>query len=117
MYTWDITYLASAVKGQFYYLYLIEDIYSRKIVGYEVWDKECGELASALLQRTLLREQCFASLKMVHSDNGAPVKAQTLQTKMEELNLSGSPPAAGWVGGSYDNSYVESLFRTLKYRP
>ena len=114
VYTWDITYLASAVKGQFYYLYLIEDIYSRKIVGYEVWDKECGELASALLQRTLLREQCFGSLKVLHSDNGAPMKSQTLRAKMEELNISGSRSRPGV---SNDNPYVESLFRTLKYRP
>lgn len=57
--TWDITYLPAAVRGQHYYLYLIEDIYSRKIVGYEVYEQESGEKASQLLQRTLMREQCF----------------------------------------------------------
>ncbi|ENM3802571.1 transposase family protein [Vibrio cholerae] len=72
VYTWDITYLPSVVKGQHYYLYVIEDIYSRKIVGYDVYECECGELASQLLQRTLMREQCFNQPLVLHSDNGAP---------------------------------------------
>ena len=73
VYTWDITYLPSKVRGQHYYLYVIEDIYSRKIVGYEVYEHECGELASQLLQRTLVREQCFNQALVLHSDNGAPM--------------------------------------------
>ena len=40
---WDITYLAGAVKGLFYYLYLIIDIFSRDIVGWEVWEEESAE--------------------------------------------------------------------------
>ncbi|CAK2325911.1 transposase [Vibrio crassostreae] len=59
VYRQNVTYLPSKVRGQHYYLYVIEDIYSRKIVGYEVYEHECGELASQLLQRTLMREQCF----------------------------------------------------------
>jgi putative transposase len=43
LWSWDITYLASTVKGQFYYLYLFEDIFSRKVVGYELYEQECGE--------------------------------------------------------------------------
>jgi putative transposase len=42
LWSWYITYLASIVKGQFYYLYLFEDIFSRKIVGYEDYEQECG---------------------------------------------------------------------------
>lgn len=59
VYTWDITYLPSRVRGQHYYLYVIEDIYNRKFVGYDVYECKCGELASQLLQRTLMCEQCF----------------------------------------------------------
>jgi len=114
VYTWDITYMPSDVRGQHYYLYLIEDIYSRKVVGYEVYDRECGELASGLLQRTLLREQCFNQTLVLHSDNGAPMKSLTFKAKMEELGIisSYSRPRV-----SDDNPYVESLFRTLKYVP
>ena len=114
VYTWDITYLPSGVHGQFYYLYLIEDIYSRKIVGYEVHERECGELASQLLQRTVMREQCFNQPLVLHSDNGSPMKSLTFKAKMEELGIisSYSRPRV-----SDDNPYVESLFRTLKYVP
>ena len=85
MYTWDITYLPSRVRGQHYYLYVIEDINSRKIVGYDVYECECGELASQLLQRTLMREQCFNQPLVLHSDNGAPMKSLTFRAKMDEL--------------------------------
>ncbi|WP_442478224.1 IS3 family transposase [Vibrio aerogenes] len=114
VHTWDITYLPSTVRGQFYYLYLIEDIYSRKIVGYEVHETECGELASELLQRTVFREKCFQQALVLHSDNGSPMKSLTLKAKMEELGVlsSYSRPRV-----SNDNPYVESLFRTLKYIP
>ena len=83
--TWDITYLPAAVRGQHYYLYLIEDIYSRKIVGYEVYEQESGEKASQLLQRTLMREQCFNQALVLHSDNGSAMKSSTMKSKMEEL--------------------------------
>ena len=114
VFTWDITYMPSEVRGQHYYLYVIEDVYSRKIVGYEVYDRECGELASQLLQRTLMREQCFNQSLVLHSDNGAPMKSLTFKAKMEELGIisSYSRPRV-----SDDNPYVESLFRTLKYVP
>lgn len=114
VWSWDITYLASPVKGQYYYLYLFEDIYSRKIVGYEVHDKECGELAAQLVQRCMLREQCFNQPLVLHSDNGAPMKAQTMRAKLDELGVqsSYSRPRV-----SNDNPYSEALFKTLKYRP
>jgi len=115
VWSWDITYLASRIKGQYYYLYLFEDIYSRKIVGYEVHEKEGGELASQLLQRCLLKEQCSHTdpQLVLHSDNGAPMKSQTFKAKMEELGVisSYSRPRV-----SNDNPYSEALFRTLKYR-
>ncbi len=115
VWSWDITYLPSNVIGQFYYLYLFEDIFSRKIVGYEVHERECGELASNLIQRCMLSEQCFNSKNplVLHSDNGAPMKALTMKAKLEELGVmsSYSRPRV-----SNDNPYSEALFRTLKYR-
>jgi putative transposase len=114
VYTWDITYLPSKVRGQHYYLYVIEDIYSRKIVGYEVYERECGELASQLLQRTLMREQCFNQALVLHSDNGVPIKSLTFKAKMDELGITSSYSRPRV---SDDNPYVESLFRTVKYMP
>jgi putative transposase len=114
VFCWDITYLPSDVRGQFYYLYMLEDLFSRKIVGGEVYEKESGELAAALLQRTLLREKCQHSGVVLHSDNGAPMKSQTLRIKAYELGVttSYSRPRV-----SNDNPFAESLFRTCKYRP
>ena len=66
-------------------LYLIEDIYSRKGVGWEVHEQECGEQAAALLQRSVIREQCWKQPLVLHSDNGAPMKSVTLLTKMYDL--------------------------------
>lgn len=114
VFSWDITYLASTVKEHFYYLYLFEDIYSRKIVGFEVHEKECGELAAQLLQRIMLCEQCFNTKVVLHSDNGAPMKSLTMKAKMEELGVL---PSYSRPRVSNDNPYSEVLFRTLKYRP
>lgn len=114
VWSWDITYCSSNVRGQYYYLYLIEDIFSRKIVGWEVYEDESGEQAADLLQRTVLREQCFKQPLVLHSDNGAPMKSVTLKAKMEELGISGSHSRPRV---SNDNPFSEALFKTLKTCP
>ncbi|BDR17936.1 hypothetical protein VspSTUT16_12820 [Vibrio sp. STUT-A16] len=103
VFTWDITYLPSGVRGQHCYLYVIEDIYRRKIVVYEVHDRECGELAAQLLQRPLMREQCFNQPLVLHSDNGGPMKSLTLKAKTEELGIT---PSYSRPRVSDDNSIV-----------
>ncbi|WP_431034381.1 IS3 family transposase [Pseudomonas yamanorum] len=114
VWSWDITYLPSPVRGKFYYLYLIEDIYSRKAVGWEVYDVESGEKAAVLLQRSVTQEKCWRQPLVLHSDNGAPMKSVTLLTKMYDLGIT---PSRGRPRVSNDNPYSESLFRTLKYCP
>ncbi|MAZ86176.1 MAG: hypothetical protein CL693_00820 [Cellvibrionaceae bacterium] len=114
VWSWDITYCSANVRGLYYYLYMIMDVFSRKIVGWEVHDRECGELAAQLLQRTVMREQCFKKPIILHSDNGAPMKSVTLKAKMEELCITGSHSRPRV---SNDNPYSESLFRTMKYCP
>lgn len=114
VWSWDISYMASQVRGQFYYLYMIEDIYSRKIVGWEVNSEECGELAAVLLQRTALTEKYMGTDLVLHSDNGSPMKSLTMKAKMEDLGVLASRSRPGV---SNDNPYIESLFRTVKYCP
>jgi len=114
VWSWDISYLPSVVKGQFFYLYLIMDIFSRKIVGWEVHDQEGGEEAAALMQRTVLAERCFRKPLVLHSDNGSPMKSQTMQAKLYDLGVI---PSHSRPRVSNDNPYSESLFRTLKYCP
>lgn len=114
VWSWDITYLPGRVKGHYYYLYLIEDIYSRKGVGYEVHECEQGELAADLVQKTVIKEKCFKNPLVLHSDNGSPMKSQTLLEKLYELGIT---PSRSRPRVSNDNPFSESLFRTLKYCP
>jgi putative transposase len=114
VWSWDVTWLPGAVKGQFYKLYLIEDIFSRFPVGWEVHHEETGELAAELVQRSVLAQRCANLPLVLHSDNGAPMKSYSLKAKMEALGIvaSHSRPRV-----SNDNPFSESLFKTLKYWP
>jgi putative transposase len=113
VWSWDITYLPTRVRGQFYYLYLFEDMYSRKAVGWEVYEQESSQLVAGLLQRIVMTEQCFSNPPALHSDN-APMKSLTLLAKMYDLGIT---PSRGRPRVSNDTPYSESLFRTLKYCP
>lgn len=77
---WDITYLPGPIKRIYYYLYLILDLYSRKIVGWEIWPEESAVNSSVLVRRTILKEQCRPSKQplVLHSDNGSPMKGASL---------------------------------------
>lgn len=114
VWTWDITWLPAAVKGMFFYLYVILDIYSRKIVGWEVYAEESAEHASVLVQRAVLREGCGHTPLVLHSDNGSPMKGATL---LETLHKLGITPSYSRPRVSNDNPYSEAAFRTCKYRP
>ncbi len=111
---WDVTFLPSRVRGMFYYLYAIEDLSSRKCVSWEVHERESGEYAAALVERAVLSERCVMKPLVLHSDNGSPMKSQTLRAKLNALGIS---PSHSRPRVSNDNAYVESLFRTVKYCP
>lgn len=114
VYSWDITYLPTAVKGMFFYLYLVMDIYSRKIVGWQVFEEESSALAADLMIDICWREKIKRHQVTLHSDNGSPMKGATMLATLQQLGVvpSFSRPAV-----SNDNPYSESLFRTLKYQP
>lgn len=113
---WDITWLPGVAKGFYFYLYLILDLYSRKIVGWEIWPEESSENASLLVKKTVLSEGCFIREKplVLHSDNGSPMKGASL---LETLNKLGITSSKSRPRVSNDNPYAESIFRTCKYRP
>lgn len=114
VWTWDITWMPGPVAGLFFYLYLIVDIFSRKIVGWEVHEREGAELAAVLIRRAVLAEGCIARPLVLHADNGSPMKGATMKTTLEKLGIiaSYSRPRV-----SNDNPFSEALFRTCKYRP
>lgn len=114
IYTWDITYLPSQVKGVFFYLYLVLDIYSRKIVGWQVHSEELSALSADLMVDICQREGVKHNQVTLHSDNGSPMKGATMLATLQEL---GVVPSFSRPSVSNDNPYSESVFRTLKYRP
>lgn len=114
VWSWDITYLRSQVRGEFFYLYLVEDIWSRKIVGFEVHDRESMDLSAELIEGTCKRLGIDGHSLVLHSDNGGPMKGITMLATLQRL---GVVPSFSRPSVSDDNPYSESLFRTMKYRP
>ncbi len=112
---WDITWLPGPAKGIYFYLYLILDLYSRKIIAWEIWLEESADNASILVRRGVLKEQRTSAEPLVlHSDNGSPMKGSSL---LETLYNLGITPSRSRPRVSNDNPYAESIFRTCKYRP
>ncbi len=114
IWSWDITFLATTISGLFYRLYLVMDIYCRKIVGWEIHENETAEHASVLIRKACLSEGIKEPGLVLHSDNGSPMKGATMLATLQKL---GVVPSFSRPLVSNDNPYSESLFRTLKYTP
>jgi len=114
LYSWDITYLPTSIRGLFYYLYLVMDIDSRKIVGWQVYENESSALAADLMTDICQKEKIERGQVILHSDNGSPMKGATMLATLQALGIQ---PSFSRPSVSNDNPYSESLFRTLKYRP
>jgi len=114
VWSWDITYLASSVLGMFFRLYLVMDIYSRKIVGWEVHEGESAGHAATLIEKACWTEKIRRDALVLHSDNGSPMKGATMLAKLQKLGIM---PSFSRPSVSNDNPYSESLFGTLKYTP
>jgi transposase InsO family protein len=111
-----MTYLPATVAGRWFHLYLILDLYSRKIVGWEVHETDAAEHAAHLVRRTALAEgiAALADKPVLHGDNGATLKATTVLAMLHWLGIK---PSYSRPRVSDDNAYAEALFRTAKYRP
>jgi putative transposase len=114
VFSWDITYMRAVVAGTFFYLYMILDIWSRKIVGWEVHETQCPELAAKLANKTCAEIGVNSRGIVLHSDNGGPMKGSTMLATLERLGVI---PSFSRPRVSDDNPFSEALFRTLKYRP
>jgi putative transposase len=113
---WDVTFLPAQIQGRWFYLYLILDLYSRKVVGFEVHDTDSAEHAAHLARRTALAEGVHAmpARPVLHGDNGATLKATTVLAMLYWLGIK---PSYSRPRVSDDNAFAEALFRTVKYRP
>jgi len=113
---WDITWLPGPARGVFYYLYLIMDLYSRRIIAWEIHENETSDHAAKLIHKACLIEGIAAQSQplVLHSDNGSPMKGASM---LETLRRLGVTSSFSRPRVSNDNAYSESLFRTCKYRP
>lgn len=109
---WDITWLPGPAKGIYFYLYLILDLYSRKIIAWDIWIEESAENANLLVRRGVLSEQRQTSLcpLVLHSDNGSPMKGSSLVETLYQLGIT---PSRSRPRVSNDNPYAESILELV----
>ncbi len=114
VWSWDITWLPGPIRGTFFYLYIIMDVWSRMIVGAAVNTEESSDLARQLFVESCWRQGLDPNGLVLHSDNGSPMKGSTMLATLQRLGVMASfnRPRV-----SNDNPFSESLFRTMKYRP
>jgi len=114
VWSWDITYLLSTIKGKYFYLYLMMDVYSRYIVGWRIEEVESMEHSADLMTTACQNEGVAEWTLTLHSDNGGPMKGATMLATMQKLCVV---PSFSRPSVSNDNPFSESLFKTLKYCP
>lgn len=114
VWAWDITFLPTTIRGRFFKLYLVLDIWSRFIVGAAVHEVEDDALAAQLLESCYKEQLVEASTLTLHSDNGGAMKGSTMLAKLQQLGVM---PSFSRPSVSDDNPYPEALNRTLKYHP
>jgi len=112
VWSWDITWLPTTVRGVFLFAYMIIDIWSRKIVGWEIHEREDVDLAANLFKRLKRR----LNVKGIHlrSDNGNQMKGASILSTLYELGIM---PSFSRPRVSNDNPFIESFFKTVKYTP
>lgn len=90
------------------------EIFSRKIVGFEVFEKEASDYAAIVVSKAYAAEGLREGEVSLHSDNGSPMKGSTMLAMLQNLGIM---PSFSRPSVSDDNPYSESLFRTVKYCP
>ena len=114
VWSWDITKLLGPTKWQYFYLYVIMDIFSRYVVGWMLAEHENATLAQRLVEESYVKQGVQPESLVLHADRGSPMKAKTTAQLLATLGVerSHSRPHV-----SNDNPFSESQFKTLKYHP
>jgi putative transposase len=114
VWSWDITWLPTTVRGVYLHLYLVMDVWSRKIVGWRIANTGSAAIASELITRACEEGNVDPRGLVLHSDNGKPMRASTMLATLQWLGVI---PSFSRPHVSDDNPYSEALFRTLKHTP
>jgi putative transposase len=114
VWSWDITKLRGPAKWSYFYLYVILDIFSRRVVGWHVADAETAALLAPLIDEAVEKHGVPPGQLTLHADRGGPMKAKATALLLADLGVtkSHSRPYT-----SNDNPFSESCFKTLKYQP
>ena len=114
LWSWDITKLKGPRKWNYFYLYVILDVYSRKVVGWLLANRESSTLAVELIGQSCQREKIVQKQLTVHADRGSSMRSKPVAFLLSDLGVTKthSRPYT-----SSDNPYSEAQFRTLKYQP
>jgi putative transposase len=114
VWSWDITWLPTTVRGRYFYLYMFIDVWSRRIVGWEVHEREGDDLAAALVRRICDETGIDPAGLILHADNGNAMRGSTMIATLYSLGIK---PSFSRPHVSDDNPYSESLFNVLKHTP
>lgn len=114
LWSWDITKLRGPVKGVYYQLYVVIDVFSRYVVGWLLASHESDELAQQLLEASYEKQGVEPGQLTVHADRGTSMTSVGVAGLLERLDVRKSHSRPG---NSDDNPYSESQFKTMKYRP
>ena len=114
VWSWDITKLKGPTKWTYFHLYVILDIFSRKVVGWMVAHRESAVLAQKLIDETAAKENIAPGQLTLHADRGSSMKSKDVAFLLADLGVTKthSRPHV-----SNDNPYSEAQFKTMKYRP
>jgi transposase InsO family protein len=108
VWSWDITKLMGPAKWSYFYLYVILDIFSRRVVGWCIGDVETAALFKPLLQDAVAKHQVAPGQLTLHADRGGPMKAKATAFLLADLGVTRShnrPHTANgrvgdWRGGA-----------------
>ncbi len=114
VWSWDITKIKGPEKWNYFYLYVILDIYSRYVVGWTIAGRENSQIAKDLIETTCLRQGINRNQLLIHSDRGAAMTSKTVALLLADLGVTKS---FNRPHVSNDNPYSESHFKTMKYQP
>ena len=114
LWSWDITKLLGPAKWTYFYLYVILDVFSRYVVGWMVTHRESAEMARTLIEDTCRKQQINRGQLTIHADRGSSMTSKPVAFLLADLGVT-KTHSRPYV--SDDNTYSESQFRTMKYRP
>ena len=114
VWSWDITKLMGPAKWTYFYLYVIIDIFSRRVVGWRVADAESADLFKPLFQDAAAKHAICPGQLTLHADRGPSMKAKATVFLLADLGVTKSHSRPHT---SNDNPFSESHFKTMKYQP